>query len=68
MQVKFYDLGGGKNIRGIWDKYYHDAHGLLYVVDGADGDRWGQSRDLFLAATSHKYLRGKVRRAEVTAP
>lgn len=61
--MKFYDLGGGKNIRSIWDKYYHDAHGLLYVVDGADGDRWGQSRDLFLAATSHKYLRGKVSRA-----
>lgn len=60
MQVKFYDLGGGKNIRSIWDKYYHDAHGLLYVVDGADGARWGQSKDLFIAATSHKYLEEKV--------
>ncbi|CAN0336586.1 unnamed protein product, partial [Ectocarpus fasciculatus] len=59
LKVKFYDLGGGKNIRSIWDKYYHDAHGLLYVVDGADGDRWGQSKDMFFAATSHKYLRGK---------
>ncbi|CAM9351803.1 unnamed protein product [Ectocarpus sp. 13 AM-2016] len=59
LKVKFYDLGGGKNIRSIWDKYYHDAHGLLYVVDGADGDRWGQSKDMFFAATSHKYLQGK---------
>ncbi|CAB1115611.1 unnamed protein product [Ectocarpus sp. CCAP 1310/34] len=59
LKVKFYDLGGGKNIRSIWNKYYHDAHGLLYVVDGADGDRWGQSKDIFFAATSHKYLQGK---------
>ena len=59
--MKFYDLGGGENIRSIWDKYYHDAHGLLYVVDGADGARWGQSKGLFAAATSHKYLEGKVR-------
>lgn len=62
VQVKFYDLGGGKNIRSIWDKYYHDAHGLLYVVDGADGARWEQSKDLFTAATTHKYLEGKVSR------
>lgn len=60
-QVKFYDLGGGRNIRSIWDKYYHDAHGLLYVVDGADGARWGESKDSFVAATSHKYLKEKVR-------
>lgn len=60
-QVKFYDLGGGKKIRSIWDKYYHDAHGLAYVVDGADGGCWEESKELFLAATSHKYLRGKVR-------
>eukprot|EP00903_Cladosiphon_okamuranus_P018136 g16690.t1 len=59
LKVKFYDLGGGENIRSIWDKYYHDAHGLLYVVDGADGARWEQSKDLFVAATSHKYLQGK---------
>ncbi|CAN0083149.1 unnamed protein product [Scytosiphon promiscuus] len=59
LKVKFYDLGGGENIRSIWDKYYHDVHGLLYVVDGADGQRWGKSRELFLAATSHKYLREK---------
>ncbi|CAM9945352.1 unnamed protein product, partial [Hapterophycus canaliculatus] len=59
LKVKFYDLGGGKNIRSIWDKYYHDAHGLLYVVDGADGERWEKSRELFLSATNHKYLREK---------
>lgn len=33
------------------------------MVDGADGTRWGQSKDLFVAATSHKYLEGKVRRS-----
>lgn len=59
-QVKFYDLGGGKKIRSIWDNYYHDAHGVLYVVDGADAERWEESRAAFQAAADHKYLRGKV--------
>lgn len=60
-QVKFYDLGGGTKIRAIWDNYYHDAHGLVYVVDGADAERWQETRELFAAATVHKYLAGKVR-------
>lgn len=59
-QVKFYDLGGGKKIRSIWDKYYHDAHALLYVVDGTDADRWQESKEQFSTATRHKYLQGKV--------
>ena len=34
-----WDLGGQLGLRGIWEKYYADAHGLLYVVDAADPSR-----------------------------
>lgn len=32
-KVQFYDLGGSEKIRGIWTQYYHDTHGLVYVID-----------------------------------
>lgn len=35
IKVRFYDLGGGKKIRDIWAQYYHDIHGLVFVVDGS---------------------------------
>jgi len=34
-KVKFYDIGGGKKIRDIWREYFHDVHGVLYVIDGS---------------------------------
>lgn len=35
VNVKFYDLGGGKKIRNIWSEYYHDVHAVLYVFDAS---------------------------------
>lgn len=36
--VKLYDLGGGAKIRDIWRQYYHDAHGVIYVIDSSLGE------------------------------
>merc|ERR1719163_2092779 len=38
-KVTFYDLGGQKKIRSNWAHYYHDVHGIIYVMDGADSER-----------------------------
>jgi len=35
-QVCLYDLGGGAGFRGIWQKYYHEVHGFVFVVDAND--------------------------------
>jgi len=35
VMVRLYDLGGGKKIRDIWDQYFHDVHGIIYVVDSS---------------------------------
>eukprot|EP01031_Cornospumella_fuschlensis_P025118 gene25118-30335_t len=37
-KVQFYDLGGGPKIRGIWDQYYFDVHGIIYVLDASLAD------------------------------
>nr|QXF29025.1 Arl13 [Vischeria sp. CAUP Q 202] len=58
-KVRFYDLGGGSRIRDIWASYYHDVHGVIFVIDAADHERWLESLDLLNTAMCHKYLAGK---------
>lgn len=38
-KIDLYDLGGGKNIRKIWNRYYAEVHGCIFVVDAADTER-----------------------------
>lgn len=33
--VCIFDLGGAANFRGIWTHYFHDCHGIIYVIDSA---------------------------------
>lgn len=60
VKVRFYDLGGGKKIRDIWDQYYYDVHGVIYVVDAASSDEeMKETKELFHSTMNHKYLTGK---------
>ena len=45
-QLVFWDLGGASNLRSLWEKYYSDAHALLYIVDASDPLRMDESRDV----------------------
>ena len=60
--IKFYDLGGGKKIRDIWDQYYHDIHAIIYVVDASldpQSDPWKETKDVFEQTTNHLVIHGK---------
>ena len=60
VKVRFYDLGGGKKIRDIWDQYYYDVHGVIYVIDSSSSDDdIKETKELFHTTMSHKYLAGK---------
>ena len=39
LKIDVYDLGGGKNIRKIWERYYAEVHGCIFVVDASDEAR-----------------------------
>lgn len=63
-KIRFYDLGGGKKIRDIWEQYYHDVHGIIYVVDAAMGmgvakDEWKECASTFSNAMMNPFLEGK---------
>jgi len=40
----FWDLGGQVGLRTIWEKYYEEAHAVLYVVDAAGLNRFDDAR------------------------
>lgn len=48
-------------VRSLWEKYYADAHGLIFVIDSADVGRFEEARMAFgewlLKATSFRFCK-----------
>ena len=45
--LQFWDLGGQRDIRSIWSKYYEECHAVVYVVDAADRERLEEGWEVF---------------------
>ena len=58
-KVTVYDLGGGTRIRAIWRNYYADIHGLVYVVDSSETDRFDEARQELKTIVTDERMRGK---------
>ena len=60
-KTTFYDIGGGDKIRGIWSSYYHDVHGVIYVIDASTMNEKKYEKSLKVAKEElgHNYLEGK---------
>eukprot|EP01132_Coremiostelium_polycephalum_P011144 gene11144-13652_t len=56
VKLILWDLGGQKQLRSIWDKYYTDVHAIIYVVDSADKDRVDESREELEGIMRHPKL------------
>jgi ADP-ribosylation factor-like protein 13B len=60
LKIKFYDLGGGKKIRDIWDQYYHDVHGFVYVIDASSTiEELNESSIVYQKVSQHTFLATK---------
>lgn len=58
--ITFYDVGGGEKIRGIWESYYHDAHGIIFVVESTCLDKiFQETIDVAKVTIGHKNIQGK---------
>lgn len=62
IRLSFWDLGGQLELQSLWDKYYQESHGIIYVIDSNDRDRMEESKEVF----------GKIKRMisqiEITIP
>jgi len=43
----FWDLGGQEELQSLWDKYYAESHGIIYVVDSVDNERLQESKEAY---------------------
>ena len=44
----FFSLGivdPQKSMRSMWSKYYRDCHGVIFLVDSSDPDRFKEVKD-----------------------
>ena len=41
----FWDVGGQAVLRKIWDKYFSECHGIVFVVDGSDEMRFSEVKE-----------------------
>eukprot|EP00741_Cyanophora_paradoxa_P017390 tig00020964_g16799.t1 len=57
--VKIFDVGGGPRIRSIWNSYYAEVHGAIYVVDSADVARLEDSKSALFNSLKEPLLAGK---------
>ncbi|KAJ8924962.1 hypothetical protein NQ315_001127 [Exocentrus adspersus] len=57
--VKVFDLGGGPNIRGIWNQYFVDAHGVIFVIDSSDYSRFEEVKGVLEEVLSNDKISGK---------
>lgn len=47
VRLNFWDLGGQSELQSLWDKYYQESHGVIYVIDSNDRSRMDESKTVF---------------------
>ncbi|KAK2889662.1 hypothetical protein Q8A67_015037 [Cirrhinus molitorella] len=57
-RLMFWDLGGQEELQSLWDKYYAESHGVIYVIDSTDEERLGESKNAFEKMISSDTLEG----------
>ncbi|RCK56607.1 ADP-ribosylation factor-like protein 3 [Candida viswanathii] len=40
INLKFWDLGGQKSLRSMWSRYFKQCHGIIFIIDSTDTDRF----------------------------
>ncbi|KAM9800656.1 ADP-ribosylation factor-related protein 1 isoform 1-T1 [Syngnathus typhle] len=57
-RLMFWDLGGQEELQSLWDKYYAESHGVIYVIDSTDEERLSESKEAFEKMISSDVLEG----------
>ncbi|CAL8090133.1 unnamed protein product [Calicophoron daubneyi] len=57
--INLYDLGGGRTIRDIWQTYFAEVHGLIFVVDSSASERLEECQTVLANVLAHPSVSGK---------
>jgi len=55
---KVYDMGGAKKFRNLWEHYFRDVQGVIFVIDSSDLIRICLVKDELSMLVSNKDLKG----------
>nr|XP_054759549.1 uncharacterized protein LOC129265594 [Lytechinus pictus] len=55
-----WDVGGQEKIRALWRHYYYGTHGVIFVVDSQDRERFAEARGELLAILQAQEMTGNV--------
>lgn len=55
-RVIFWDLGGQKKMRSMWERYYAEANAIIFVVDSADLVRLEEAKLSFDSVCDNDWL------------
>ncbi|XP_051271018.1 ADP-ribosylation factor-related protein 1 isoform X2 [Dicentrarchus labrax] len=65
-RLMFWDLGGQEELQSLWDKYYAESHGVIYVIDSTDEERLSESKEAFAKNVGETTVAAKF--AKITWP
>ncbi|CDS06932.1 Putative ADP-ribosylation factor like protein1 [Lichtheimia ramosa] len=57
-RINFWDLGGQQDLQSIWERYYPECHGIVFVVDSTDSKRLEECRDTFERIITNDQVEG----------
>jgi len=60
--VKFqtWDLGGQESMRTVWDVYYLNTDGVIFVIDSSDFDNYEESKAEFYKVLKNEELKSSI--------
>ena len=58
VRLNFWDLGGQEELQSLWDKYYAESHGIIYMIDSSDRERLEESWLAFDKMIQNEQLTG----------
>ncbi|XP_020210296.1 ADP-ribosylation factor-related protein 1 [Cajanus cajan] len=57
-KLVFWDLGGQPGLRSIWEKYYEEAHAVIFVIDASCPSRFEDAKSALEKVLRHEDLQG----------
>lgn len=59
LSITAFDMSGQGRYRALWERYYRDCHGIIFVIDSSDKIRMVVARDELESITKHSELMNK---------